>query len=266
MKILYVAELVGKAGVYCFKKTIEGLKRELSPDFVIVCADGATGGNGLGLNHAGYLKKLGADAITLGECCFYKKDLTGKIGDLSYVLRPSNLSGEPPGRGEYIFRAGHSKIALAVLLGQSSFTRIHSENPVAGLSALLERLHEKTPFVIIDYHAQASAEKQTLFFAAQGQCTAVIGSHCRVQTADETVLAGGTAVITDAGRTGSQCSVGGTEIQSKIFEFMSGIPEWTKDAWDCCELQGVFIEADDKGKALKIQRIRRSVSPLAAPD
>jgi metallophosphoesterase (TIGR00282 family) len=260
MKILYVAELVGKAGIYCFKKAIGSLKQELSPDFVIVCADGATGGNGLGFNHAGYLKKLGADAITLGECCFYKKDLTENLNDFSYVLRPVNLGGEPPGRGEHIFKVGQTKIALVVLLGQSSFTRIHSENPVAGLSTLLERLHEKTPFVIIDYHAQASAEKQTLFFAAQGQCTAIIGSHCRVQTADETVLAGGTAVITDAGRTGSQCSVGGSEIQSKIFEFMSGIPEWTKDAWDCCELQGVFIETDDAGKALTIKRIRREIN------
>jgi metallophosphoesterase (TIGR00282 family) len=261
MKILYVAELVGKAGVYAFKKALNELKRNYPWDFLIVNADGATGGNGLGRSHAAYIHKLGANAITLGECCFFKKDLTENLESTPYVLRPENLNAEAPGYGSKVFKAGISanksgeKIAVAVLLGQNGFNRLHANSPFTALDPLLERLKKQTPYIIIDFHAQATAEKKTFFLTAAGHCSAVIGSHTRVQTADETIL-DGTAVITDAGRTGSLQSVGGCEINSRIKEYLTGIPDWTKDAWDMMELQGVYLELDKDGKALSIERIR----------
>jgi metallophosphoesterase (TIGR00282 family) len=264
LKILYVAELVGKAGVYAFKKGLAAVKQREHIDFVIACADGATGGNGLGRNHAVYLRKLGADVLTTGECCFFKKDLVENIGKLPHVLRPENLNPEAPGIGSRVFKVGESKIALAVLLGQNGFTRMHGENPYSRLPALLERLRRETPLVIIDFHAEATAEKRTLFAAADGHCSAVIGSHTRVQTADEAVLPGGTAVITDAGRTGSVDSVGGAEKEARIKEYLTGIPEWTKEAWGPCELQGVLIELDKNGKARSIKRVRHAVPEAAA--
>jgi calcineurin-like phosphoesterase len=94
---------------------------------------------------------------------------------------------------------------------------------------------------------------------ADGHCSAIIGSHCRVQTADEKVLPGGTAIITDAGRTGSQNSVGGNDPDSRIQEYLTGIPDWTKEAWAKPELQGVFIDIGDDGKARSIERIRHAV-------
>ena len=262
MKILYIAEIVGKAGVYALKKCLPDLKKEKKPDFVIACADSATGGNGLGRNHAAYIHKLGAQILTTGECCFYKKDLTENLEKISYVLRPDNLNIEAPGIGARVFHApGGGKIAVAVLLGQSCFTRIHSNNPFSGLPALLEKLRQETPFVVIDFHAQATAEKQTFFAMADGACSAVIGSHNKVQTADERVLPGGTAVITDAGRTGSVESVGGCDRESRIKEYISGIPDWTRDAWEKPELQGLFINLDGNGKALSIERIRVAAPP-----
>jgi metallophosphoesterase (TIGR00282 family) len=268
MKALYVAELVGKAGVYAFKKALPELKRRYPWDFLIVCADGATGGNGLGRNHAAYLHKLGANVLTLGECCYYKKDLTENIEKMPYILRPENLNPEAPGFGSRIYKAGGEKIAVTVLLGQNGFSRLHGASPFSMLPVLLERLRQETPYVIVDFHAQASAEKKALFFAADGRCSAVIGSHTRVQTADERVLKGGTAIISDAGRTGSLESVGGCDIASRIQEYISGIPDWTKDAWDKPELQGVYIDTGNDGKALSIERIRVEVpaAPLAAPD
>jgi metallophosphoesterase (TIGR00282 family) len=265
MKVLYIAEIVGKAGVYAFKKTLPELKSRYPADFIIACADGATGGNGLGRNHAAYLHKLGADVLTLGECSFYKKDLTENIEKIPYVLRPDNLNPDAPGFGSRIFRVGRDniaveKIAVAVLLGQNGFGRLHSNSPFVHLPVLLERLRHETPYVIIDFHAQASAEKKTLFFAADGRCSAVIGSHTRVQTADECILSGGTAVISDAGRTGSAESVGGCETASRIQEYLSGIPDWTKDAWDQPVLQGVYIDIGEDGKARSIERVR-----IAAP-
>jgi len=256
MKILYVAEIVGKAGVYSFKNALSKLKKSHSWDFLAVCADGATGGNGLGRSHAVYLHKLGANVITLGECCFYKKDLTENMEKSPYVLRPENLNAEAPGSGTKIFNTEKGKIAVAVFIGQNGFGRVHANNPFTALPETLERLRKQTPYIIVDFHAQASAEKKTFSFAADGFCSAVIGSHTRVQTADETVMPGGTAFISDAGRTGSRQSVGGCEINSRINEYLTGIPNWTKEAWESPELQGVYIDIGKDGKALSIERIR----------
>ncbi|MDR1857949.1 MAG: YmdB family metallophosphoesterase [Treponema sp.] len=271
MKVLYVAEIVGKAGIYAFKKTLPELKRRYPWDFLIACADGATGGNGLGRNHAAYLHKLGAGVLTTGECCFFKKDLTENMEKIPFVLRPDNLNAEAPGFGSRIYKAGggnaafgnaafgnaaSEKIAVAVLLGQSGFGRLHGASPFALLPVLLERLRQETPYVVVDFHAQASAEKKTLFYAADGHCSAIVGSHTRVQPADECVLPGATAVSSDAGRTGSAESVGGCEIAPRIQEYLSGVPDWTKDAWDRPELQGVYIDIGADGRAVSIERIR----------
>ncbi|MCL2070014.1 MAG: YmdB family metallophosphoesterase [Treponema sp.] len=264
MKILYIAEIVGKAGIYALKKCLPALKKEKNPDFIIACGDGATGGNGLGRNHAAYIRKLGVNVISTGECCFYKKDLTENLEKIPYVLRPYNLNMEAPGIGCRVYRSDSQKdekVAVAVLLGQSGFSRLHANSPFSGLPALVERLRKESPFVVIDFHALATAEKQTLAKMADGRCSAVIGSHTRVQTADERILPGGTAVITDAGRTGSMESVGGHERESRIREYLSGIPDWSREAWDKPELQGVFLELDNDGKALSIERVRCS-----APD
>ena len=263
MKVLYVAELVGKTGVYVLKKAINELKTRYPWDFLIVNADGATGGNGLGRNHAAYIHKIGANVITLGECCFYKKDLTEDIDRIHYVLRPENLNPQAPGYGYKVFKTGlttgDEKIAVAVFLGQNGFGRLHANSPIVTLPSVLEKLKKQTPYIIIDFHAQASAEKKTFFHAADGLCSAVIGSHTRVQTADETIMPGGTAVISDAGRTGSQQSVGGCDINSRVKEYLTGIPDWTKDAWDKLELQGVYLDIGKDGKALSIERVRISV-------
>ena len=260
MNILYIAEIVGKAGIYALKKCLPELKKEKNIDFVIACADSATGGNGLGRNHAAYIRKLGIHVITTGECCFYKKDLTENFEKTSYVLRPDNLNIEAPGLGSRVFHTGKDKqsrkIAVAVLLGQSGFGRIHANNPFSGLPSLLERLRQETPFIIIDFHAMTTAEKQTFFIMADGSCSAVIGSHGKVQTADERILDGGTAVITDAGRTGSIESVGGSDRDSRIKEYLSGIPDWTRETWEKPELQGVLIGLAENGKAESIERIR----------
>jgi len=255
MRVLYVAELVGKSGIYSLKKALDELQNRLYWDFLIVCGDGATGGNGLGRSHAAYIHKLGANAITLGECCFYKKDLTENIDKMPFILRPENLNSTAPGAGSRIFKAGDKKIAVAVLMGQNGFSRIHANSPFIALAPLLEKLKKQTPYIIVDFHAQASAEKKTLFFAADGFCSAVIGSHTRVQTSDETIMSGGTAVISDAGRTGSGESAGGCDVKSRIQEYITGIPDWTRESWDAPQLQGVYLELDKNGKALSIERV-----------
>lgn len=255
MRILYISEIVGKAGVFAVKKLLPPLKKEKAIDLVIANGDGTTGGYGLGRNHAGYLRKLGVDVLTTGDCCFYKKDLVQNFDRLPYVLRPLNVSPFAPGLGSRTYQVGSEKIALAVLLGQSGFDRLHADSPFIKLPELLERLRRETPYVIIEFHAATTAEKKSLFAQADGLCSAVIGSHGRIQTADARITKGGTATITDAGRTGSINSVGGTDAKSRIQEYLTGIPDWSRDAWDLIELQALIIDIASNGKA-------KMISPL----
>ncbi|MDR1389781.1 MAG: YmdB family metallophosphoesterase [Treponema sp.] len=265
MKILYIAELVGKAGIYALKTALPALKNRVKPDITIVCADGATNGRGLGRQHAAYIRKLGANAITTGDCCFYKKDLVEHMEKIPYVLRPWNLDTNSPGRGSQVFFGASEEktpVAVAVLLGRNGNGRLQGSSPLGALEELVVSLRKETPFVVIDFHAWATGEKRSIFAAAAGRCTAVIGSHNRVQSADEGIMRG-TAVICEAGRSGSAESVGGCEIQSRIKEYLTGIPNWTREAWDKIQLQGVIIEADKNGNAQSIERFYESVNSPA---
>ena len=138
--------------------------------------------------------------------------------------------------------------------------RIHADNPFVQLPFLLERLKKDTDSIIIDFHATTTAEKKTFAFYADGQVSAVIGSHGRVQTSDERIMPKGTAAITDAGRSGCINSVGGCDANSAIYEYLTGIPNWTRGAEPVKEtlpeLQGVIFTLKDNGTAKDIMRLR----------
>jgi metallophosphoesterase (TIGR00282 family) len=254
--IFYAAELVGAAGIAAFKKGLPALVEGRGVDFVIAAADGATHGGGLGFNHAAYIHKLGADVINLGDFSFYKKDLTQNIDKLRYVLRPFNLVSGAPGRGAAVFKTRDGrKLAVVLALGQVGFSKLHAEHPYEALPPLLKKLKAETPHIIVDFHALATAEKKTLGALDDGQCSAVIGSHTRVQSADERVLAGGTAYISDAGRTGSRDSVGGLVPDVVIGQYLSGIPAWSREADAAPCLQGVLLELSEDGRAVSIERV-----------
>jgi metallophosphoesterase (TIGR00282 family) len=256
LKILYIAEIVGKAGVFAVKKVLPQLKREKGIDFVIAGADGVTGGSGLGRNHAVYLRKLGIDVLVMGECAFYKKDIVEHFQKTQALLRPANYPAQDPGRGWKAYECRGSRIVVASLLGQAGFSRTHLENPFLMFEDFSQRLRRESPILIVDFHAATTAEKRTLFAIADGKASALIGSHTRVATADYGVSGRGTAYVTDAGRTGSAVSVGGLESQTRIEEYMTGIPDWSHDAWDGIEFQALLLDIDPSGKARSMERIR----------
>lgn len=256
VKILYIAEIVGKTGVFVVKNLLPGLRRDLKPDLVVACADGATGGAGVGRAHAAYLRKLGADILTTGERGFYKKDIVELFPKASWLLRPANYPYGVPGHGWKVFASGDKKIAVLQLLGQAGFPRTHLANPFLLADDLIPRLKQETPVVIVEFHAATTAEKITMAAHLDGRVTAVIGAHSRVPTADSRVSAKGTASITDAGRTGAFLSVGGMDPAGRVREYLSGIPEWTRDGGGALELQGCLVEADESGKALSMELLR----------
>lgn len=258
IRILYVAEIVGKAGVFTVKKTLPAVIRERGIDFVIGNADSATGGAGLGRQHAVYLRKLGIEAITTGECAYYKRDIVEQMPKMPYLIRPANYPYGNPGRGYKVFscpQAGGAKVAVVQLLGQAGFSRVHLANPYQAISDLARKLREETPIVILDFHAATTAEKLTMSYHASGLVSAIVGSHTKAQSADARV-ARGTAYITDAGRTGSLMSVGGLDPETRIGEYLSGISAWAKDGSLGLELQGCVIEVGDDGRAASIESIR----------
>ncbi|MDA8426179.1 MAG: TIGR00282 family metallophosphoesterase, partial [Treponema sp.] len=256
IRVLYVAEIVGKAGVFTVKKVLPRVKREYRVDFVIGNADSATGGAGLGRQHAVYLHKLGLDVITTGECIYYKRDIVEHLGQTSYIIRPANYPYGNPGHGYKVFGTPAGKVAVVQLLGQAGFPRVHLANPYQAALDLARKLRSECPAVVLDFHAATTAEKRTMAYHADGLVSAIVGSHTKAITADAQVLPRGTAYITDAGRTGSSQSVGGLDPETRIREFMTGIPAWARDGSRELELQGCLIEIGDDGKALSIEALR----------
>ncbi len=301
---------------------LPALRKELKLDFVIANGDGATGGFGIGKNHAIYLRKLGIDVITSGDQIYYKKDMVVHIEKASYLLRPINFPPDNPGRGwrYYTVRSaapadaegatgaqqqpspaeaaasptgqpvpaggdadstqsaeqaprprrphlpGTQTIAVVNFLGQSGFNRTHLSNPFTYLPELVSRIKRETNVIIVDFHALTTAEKSSMFYHADGRVSAVVGTGTRVITSDATVLPGGTAVVSDAGRTGSLNSVAGLDPKVEIQKFLSQIPERSKDAWDNLELQGVLLEIEDDGRASGIELIRRPCAEVPNRD
>ena len=256
IRVLYVAEIVGKAGVFTVKKLLPRVKRDYRVDFVIGNADSATGGAGLGMQHAVYLRKLGLEAITTGECIYYKRDIVEHLGQTSYIIRPANYPYGNPGRGYKVFASPAGKLAVVQLLGQAGFARVHLANPFQAVFDLARKLKEETAAIILDFHAATTAEKRTMAFHADGLVSAIIGSHTKAITADARVLPKGTAYITDAGRTGSIQSVGGLDPATRVKEYMSGIPAWSRDGTQGLELQGCLVEIGDDGRAASIETLR----------
>ncbi|MEX2444646.1 MAG: TIGR00282 family metallophosphoesterase [Alkalispirochaeta sp.] len=303
MRILYIAEIVGKPGLYTVKTLLPRLKKEKQIDFVIANGDGVTGGFGIGKNHSIYLRKLGVDVITGGDMTFFKKDMAEHIEKAYYILRPANLPPEMPGRGwrhytvtpaagdvlaetgrpaagevrpdggepapaegksaaeDFPSEQAEVRLAVVSLLGQSGFDRTHGSNPYTYLSNVLERLSKNSSAVLVDFHALTTAEKYTMFHHADGKVTAVIGSGQRVQTADAQVFPSGTAVICDAGRTGSQNSVGGMDPQPEIKKYLTKIPIRSEESWDQLELQGAILDLDlASGYVVGFEAVREECS------
>ena len=256
MKILFIGEIVSKAGVFTVKKMLPKIRKEHGIDFVIANGNGVAGGFGMGKNHSLQLKKLGLDVITSGECVFYKKDMVGFISKASFLLRPANYPPGSPGRGWGVFDVGDQKLGVINMLGQSGYYRVHLSNPFSYLPEIVNRLKETTDHILVNFHATTTAEKQTLFHLMDGKVSAIIGSGTKAITADCGLMPKGTAVITDSGRTGSLLSVGGLDPELELRKFMTQVPERSQDCWEGLELQGVILDMGSKGKVKSIESIR----------
>lgn len=258
-KILFIGEIVGKFGVYTARKAIKSLQNIHEIDFIVANANGATGGFGLGKNHALTLKNAGIDVITGGDYIFFKKDLVDFLPKCSFVLRPANYTPKTPGRGWNVYNKGNKRIAVINLLGPSGINRNHPSNPFTYVEGLIDRVKDSCDIIFINLHSKTTAEKQLMFHIIDGKAQVLVGSGSKSITSDASISEKCTSFITDTGRTGSSDSPGGLSPDVEIEKLITGIPKRSKEINSNLELQGLLIEFDDKNNPVNVKTIRHPV-------
>ena len=254
MKILAIGDIVGEAGVEKLQKELPRIKQENNIDFVLVNGENAAGGMGINKNNFNGMLKAGANVVTLGNHTWAKKDVFNIIGD-SKILRPANYTKGLPGKGYSIYECNGKKIAVINLIGRVDMN-VLSENPFQVAKKIIQKLKDEVNIIIVDFHAEATAEKIAMGRYLDGYVTVLFGTHTHVQTADETVLPKGTGYITDIGMTGPKNSVIGMDLEASIKRFETTLPERYKIATGPCILNGCIFEISDESfKTEKITRI-----------
>ena len=252
MKILAVGDLVGETGLERLKKDLPNLQEAENIDFTIVNGENVAGGMGMTTKNFHELNKLNIDVITMGNHTWGKKDIFSFI-DKPNIIRPANYSRGVPGHGYTIVEKNNKKIAVINLIGRTDMG-ILSENPFTTLDDILKRIN--ADIKILDFHAEATAEKIAMGYYVDGRITAMFGTHTHVQTADEKILENGTGYITDIGMTGPRKSVIGMDVDTSLKRFVTSLPERYKLAMGECILNGVIFEIDDENcRTKEIYRI-----------
>ncbi len=252
MRLLFIGDVVGAVGCRFLASKIGGLKEKYKADILVVNGENSATGNGITNVSADMLTRLGADVITTGNHAFKRHEAQTIFDETPHLIRPANFPDEVYGRGYYILDMGRTKIAVINLLGTAFMEPL--ENPFDCADRILKKID--VPNIFVDFHAEATAEKKAMGYYLNGRVTAVLGTHTHVQTADEAVLSGGTAYITDAGMTGPEESILGVEKSAAITKMRLHIPVRFTEAQTPCFINGAVVDFDEKtGRARGIERV-----------
>jgi metallophosphoesterase (TIGR00282 family) len=259
LNILFIADIVARPGRWAVSQLLPDLKKSHQIDFTIANVENAAGGFGLTREIAKKVHSYGVDCLTSGNHIWDRKDIYPYLEEDKRILRPANYPPDVPGRGTGVFETveGH-KIGVLNIQGRVYIKEI--DCPFRGAMEEVRKLREETRIIVIDLHAEATSEKIALGWYLDGKVSAVLGSHTHVQTADETILPGGTAYITDSGMTGAHDSVIGINKEDALARFLLQIPRRFTPANQDVKFSGVLINVDpETGKALEIERIKIDV-------
>ncbi len=255
MKILVVGDIVGSPGRRVFAQVVARLRREKKVDIVIANGENSAAGRGITPALAEELFAAGADALTLGDHTWDQKDIAAFLNHDKRIVRPANFEPGCPGRGWTTIRTEAGAVTVVSLIGRV-FMPPHG-SPFRAADEILNHKTDLAPVVVVDMHAEATSEKIALGRYLDGRVSAVVGTHTHVQTADETILPGGTAYITDLGMTGPKDSVLGRSVEPILQRFLTGMPVKFDIATDWVQLEGVLIDVDaSSGRARKITRVQ----------
>lgn len=257
INILFVGDVFGKTGRETLNELLPGILKEYNIDYCIVNGENAAHGRGLSMQCADEIFVAGADCITMGNHTWDNNDIYQFIDDYR-VIRPVNFAEGLPGRGCIVLEDGPCPIGVLSVQG-----RVYMEpcdNPFeAAFNAVME-LRKQASVIIVDFHAEATAEKEALACYLDGIVTAIVGTHTHVQTADEKISQQGTAYISDVGMTGPHNGVIGMDKTAVINKFVRCVPQKFKPSEGCGKLHAVYIKADEQtGQAEEIKRISISL-------
>jgi metallophosphoesterase (TIGR00282 family) len=259
LNILFIGDIIGRTGRRAVEQRLHTLVDAWNVDLVVANAENAAAGFGLTVNVAAELYDLGIDVLTSGNHIWDKREIYEYLDRESRLLRPGNYPPGLPGRGSGVYKtAAGTRIGILNLEGRVFMNNL--DCPFRSADREIDILREQTPIILVDFHAEATSEKAALGHYLDGRVSAVIGTHTHVQTADERVLANGTAYISDAGLTGSRDAVIGMRKEEAIDKFLTQLPVRFEVAKRDPVLCGVLIEVDGQtGKAQAIHRIMEEV-------
>ncbi|HEX9023693.1 MAG TPA: TIGR00282 family metallophosphoesterase [Geobacteraceae bacterium] len=258
VRILFIGDIVGKPGRQVLARELYRLVDRYLIDLVVANGENAAGGFGITEETANELYKCGIHVLTSGNHVWDKKESLDFVRNEERLLRPANYPEGTPGRGSGLFQtAGGIKIAVLNLEGRVFMNNL--DCPFRTADREIGRLQLETPIILVDFHAEATSEKASLGWYLDGRVSAFVGTHTHVQTADERLLPGGTAFLSDAGMTGAFDSVIGVKKEEAISKFLTQLPVKFDMAKNNLRLNGAVIEVDERsGRALSIERINLS--------
>ncbi len=252
--IIFLGDLVGRQGRTVVENYIKTL--EVKPDFIIANVENASHGFGLTKKNHDELAEMGIDAFTSGNHIWDKKDIFEYIADSDRLLRPINYPKMTPGRGYKVFEKNGLKIGVISVLGRT-FMNL-TDSPWEIVEETVKKIKEETPVVIIDIHAEATAEKLCMAkFCDELGVSAVIGTHTHILTADDRILENGLAYITDAGYCGDTSGIIGMNYEQSIKRMITGLPERLDvSVSDDLQINGIELSVNAlSGKAETIKRV-----------
>lgn len=253
MRVLAIGDVVGQAGLDFLRHSMPGLKEKYRPDLVIVNGENAAEGNGILPHSAEQIFGLGADVITTGNHGLRRREINEWMDRENGLLRPANYHPDAHGAGIYYHDMLSYKVCVINLQG-SVFMEVY-ENPFGCMERILPQI--KADVIIVDFHAEATSEKQGMGYFLDEKVSLVFGTHTHVQTADEQVLPGGTGYITDIGMCGPAYSVLGVVPELAIRRMYTHLPVRFENAPGPCILGGIVVDIDEKtGKTVSMTRIQ----------
>jgi len=258
MNILFIGDIVGRPGREMVRKGLRGLIEHHGVDLVIANAENAAAGFGITREIGETLLEYGVDVMTSGNHIWDKKEAIDYIATEPRLLRPANYPAGVPGRGSYVAQTGDGR-AVGVINVMGRVFMLQIDDPFAIVQREIEAIRHRTRVIIVDFHAEATSEKVAMGWHLDGKVSGVFGTHTHVQTADERILPGGTAYLTDAGMTGPHDGIIGMDREGSLSRFLNAMPSKFEPATANPRLNGVVVEADDRtGRATRVTRISYS--------
>jgi metallophosphoesterase (TIGR00282 family) len=255
MKIMMIGDVYGEPGRAALHKLLPRLREQHQVEFTVVNVENAAGGFGVTQAIAEGVLDLGVDVMTTGNHVWDKKETAAYIVKENRLLRPANYPVGTPGAGWITVKAGPYRVTVINLMGRVFMHPI--DCPFRTVEAILETAGRDTPIRLVDFHCEATSESIAMGWWLDGKVSAVVGTHRHVQTADERVLPGGTAYITDLGMTGPTDGVIGVDRDQILQRFLHQMPIRFETAKGPAALHGVVITVDpETGRASAIERVR----------